>query len=440
MMGRLFWKIFLWYLLALLLLGAALVASIRFSTEIDDTQESFLVRTLTQRLNAIATIMEHGGPDAVRDFLSKSESMPLQVWVLDADNKDLAGRRYPLWLRLADPVRLLSREVHDAQGNTYQLVIYRPIVVERRLDRNGFVKASGWTSIAVILLLGACACAWLAWYISRPVRLLHSATIAMSDGVGRAPITPSLGRRHDELTDLAREFDRMSSIVEANQLAQKQLINDISHELRSPLTRLRLQIGLLEKKLDAEQVQHLERMDREVSRLDELVEQVLTMARMETFKDEPLQDYVDLVVLLEELTRVIELEAKAKECRLKLACAQKELVISASKELLRRAIENVLRNAVQHSVPGSTISASLNVYPDYCEILVQDGGQGLDPTLLESIFKPFFRADPSRKSKQGHGLGLAIAKRAVTLHRGLISARNHEQGGLAVTIKLPLIG
>ena len=384
--------------------------------------------------------MEYGGPEAVRDFLSKSGSMPLQVWVLDADNKDLAGRRYPLWLRLADPDRLLSREVHDAQGNTYQLVIYRPIVVERRLSQGGFLKTSGWTSIAVILLLGAGACAWLAWYISRPVRLLQSATVAMSDGTRRAPVTPRLGRRHDELADLAKAFDRMSSTVEANQLAQKQLINDISHELRSPLTRLRLQIGLLEKQLDVQQMQHLGRMDREVSRLDELVDQVLTMARMETFKDEPLQDYVDLVVLLEELTRTIELEAKVKECHLQLACAPKELVISASKELLRRAIENVLRNAVQHSVPGSTISACLNVYPDHCEILVQDGGEGLEPALLESIFEPFFRADLSRKAKQGHGLGLAIAKRAVNLHRGSISARNHEQGGLELTIKLPIIG
>ncbi|MCU7843271.1 MAG: HAMP domain-containing histidine kinase [Candidatus Thiodiazotropha sp. (ex Monitilora ramsayi)] len=439
-MGRLFWKIFLWFLLALVLLGAALVGSIRFSTEIDDEHETFLVRTLTQRLNAIATIMEHGGPDVVRDFLSKSESMPLRVWVLDADNKDLVGRRSPLWLRLADPARLLSREVHDAQGNTYQLVIYRPIAVERRLSRGAVVSsAPGWMPFAVILLLGASACAWLAWYISRPVRLLQSATLAMSDGTRRTPIIPKLGRRHDELADLARAFDSMSSIVEANQLAQKQLINDISHELRSPLTRLRLQIGLLEKQLDVEQVQKLERMDKEVSRLDELVEQVLTMARMETFKDEPLQDYVDLVVLLGELTRAIELEAKAKDCHLQLVCTPSELVISASKELLRRAIENVLRNAVQHSVPGSTISACLNVYPDNCEISVQDGGEGVEPALLESIFEPFFRADPSRKAKQGVGLGLAIAKRAVNLHRGSISARNHEQGGLTVTIRLPLV-
>ncbi|MCG8428037.1 MAG: ATP-binding protein, partial [Chromatiales bacterium] len=424
-MGRLFWKIFLWFLAVLLLLIATLLWNLRYSSNLNGEHDTILSRALNQRLDAVAAIMQYGGPDAVSDFLRSSTPTPLRLWVLDENNKDLLGRRYPLRLRLIDPAQLISREVKDATGKTYRLVIFRPIVIERRwLGTSNTPNNATWPSLLIILVSSALACAWLAWYISRPVRLLREAAQALTTGETKTSITQKLGRRRDELTDLAAEFDHMAAVLDANQQTLRQLLNDVSHELRSPLTRLRLQVGLLEQGGQSISSEQLARMDRELSRLDDLVNQVLTMARMEADVSYQLTDYVDLVALLQDLVNDISLEAESKNVTLTGTSELDELILPANQELLRRALENVLRNAVHHTPPGKAITAYLSGDADHCEIRIHDSGPGIEPDKLDKIFQPFFRADNSRSHNGGYGLGLAIAQRAIRLHHGEVSAHN----------------
>ena len=438
-MGRLFWKIFLWFLGVLLLLTAAMLWSLRYNTTSQSDNDTLLSRSLNQRLDAVAAIMQYGGPDAVRDFLRNSTQTPLRLWVQDQNGEELLGRHFPLILNPADPSQLISRKAEDDSGNEYRLIIRRPIILEQRLT--GATNPSGrtaWAPLLAILIGSALACAWLAWYISRPVRLMRSAVRSLAAGEHKEPVAANLGRRRDELTELATEFDKMAKAIDANQQALRQLLHDVSHELRSPLTRLRLQLGLLEQSGEGSDPEQLAGMDRNLSRLDDLINQVLTMARMEAGDHYQLADYVDITALLGELIDEIRIEAEAKGCRLTAAIPPDERIIPANQELLRRALENVLRNAVRHTLPGQPVTANLTVETEYCEIQIRDKGPGIDPDKLTRIFQPFFRADDARNHTEGFGLGLAIAQRAIRLHQGDITAHNRTDGGLEMVIQLPL--
>ena len=439
MMGRLFWKIFLWFLAVLLLLIAAMLWSLRFNNTTQSDSDTLLNRSFNQRLDAVAAIMQHGGPDAVRDFLRNSTQTPLRIWVLDQNDEELLGRRFPLRLSLADLSQIISRKIEDKSGKEYRLIIRRPRILEQRLS--GATNASShtaWAPLLIILFSSALACAWLAWYISRPVRLMRTAVRSLTAGENKEPITEKLGRRRDELTELAVEFDKMAKVIDANQQALRQLLHDVSHELRSPLTRLRLQVGLLEQSGEGKDPEQLARMDRNLTRLDDLINQVLTMARMEAGDHYQLADYVDITVLLRELIDDIRIEAEAKGCRLTTAIPPDERIIPANQELLRRALENVLRNAVYHTPPGQPISAELTVQAEYCEIRIRDKGPGIDPDKLARIFQPFFRVDDARNPTKGFGLGLAIAQRAIRIHRGDVTANNLTDGGLEMVIRIPV--
>ena len=167
-------------------------------------------------------------------------------------------------------------------------------------------------------------------------------------------------------------------------------------------------------------------------RLDGMIGEVLTLARLESGVPQSQDDYLDLVALLQSLVEDARFENDSHLITLHIATAE-ECVLACRGELLWRAFDNLLRNALQHTPAGAMVMVGLDEEADWYRITVQDTGPGIPPELMDEVFEPFHHAGDTR----GHGLGLAIAKRAIEAHRGTIGAENVAEGGLRLTIRLP---
>jgi len=276
----------------------------------------------------------------------------------------------------------------------------------------------------------------LAWYLSRPLHHLRWALHSLTEGNFDTRVTPLMGRRRDEIVDLADEFDRMAAQLQRLTEARQQLLHDVSHELRSPITRLQVAAGLL--KQDPSQAATLiERIQREAERIDELLEELLTLYRLEAGAETPLTDTVDVIELLKSIAEDAEFEAKSA-ARSVAIDAPGRFVAAVNGELIYRALENIVRNAVKFTLPGTTVEivARTNDAATELVVTVSDRGPGVPRDKLESIFEAFTRVEGSEATR-GAGLGLAIARRAVTLHGGRIDAMLREGGGLTLTVKIP---
>jgi two-component system OmpR family sensor kinase len=276
--------------------------------------------------------------------------------------------------------------------------------------------------------------AWLAWYFSRPIRNLRTAFDAVANGKLDTRIGPSMGGRHDELSDLGHDFDRMASRLEGLMDAQRRLLHDVSHELRSPLARLQVATDLIQQQPERA-AEFISRLERDTGRIDALVGELLMLARLDSGMAGKMDQRVDLHEMLDHIASDANFEAASRQCTVK-ANVPENMQVKGNQELLFRALENVVRNAVLHSPAGKRvdISAKQDVSGQWV-ITVADEGSGVSPSELETIFEPFFRGK-TEGSFSGYGLGLAITQRVVQAHGGTVKAANREEGGLAVTIIL----
>jgi two-component system, OmpR family, sensor kinase len=276
----------------------------------------------------------------------------------------------------------------------------------------------------------------LAWYFARPIRTLRAAFDQVANGRLDTRIGFSIGGRKDELADLGQDFDRMASRLQGLMEAQRRLLHDISHELRSPLARLQAATDLMQQQPNRA-AEFISRLERDTGRIDALVGELLTLARLDSGMAGKMDETVDVSELLDHIATDARFEAKAKQCRVD-AEIPENIRIKGNQELLFRALENVVRNALLHSPPGKRIalSAMQDTFTKEWRITVFDEGSGVLPSELETIFEPFFRGK-SGSGHAGYGLGLAITQRVVQAHGGRVVASNRSEGGLAVTIMLP---
>jgi signal transduction histidine kinase len=253
---------------------------------------------------------------------------------------------------------------------------------------------------------------------------------------GAGDLTARVGlRRNDEIGDVVQAFDQMADRIETLVTAERRLLQDISHELRSPLARLSLAAELVRTSPDRDAA--VVRVNQEIDRLTDLSESLLQVTREEGDWTAHRLENVGLDTLIRKLVQDSEIEAAARHCNFVVTGASHQQM-RAHPELLRRAIENIFRNAIWHAPAGSTIEVALNDTTMNASVSVRDYGPGVPPETLSQIFRPFFRVDNSRDTATGGvGLGLAIAQRAVHVHRGQIWAENAEPG-LRVCIDLPL--
>ena len=426
-------------------IGVSLVGFFATSRLIDDRRPprpDMMDRTQALQNEGARKALEDGGSDELARYLQRlNELFAAEHFFVDANGRDLVDGTD----RSAILARARTKGQHrhgpggDGPGtfsNTLPFVVTtrpadggpRLLVVVPPKPPGGadFFPYYLWILLVVVLLGYA-----LAVHLARPLRRLRVAV----DRFGRGDLATRIGStRADEIGELGRSFDRMAGRIETLMAAERRLLQDVSHELRSPLARLGYAIEL--GRSGGDPAVALDRIKRDVDRLSNLVGELLQLTTAEGDPDARVVEPVDLDELLGDLADDCGLEAQAKGCRL-VATLDPTAPILGDRELLRRAVENVLRNAIRHAPDGTAIDFELRSGPESATIAVRDRGPGVPDGALTRIFQPFFRVDDDRsRTGGGVGLGLAIARRAVDLHHGRIEAEN-ARPGLRVVIELP---
>jgi len=284
--------------------------------------------------------------------------------------------------------------------------------------------------VAVVGLL----CFALARYIARPVEVLQEAAKRAAQGDLSVRVAPQLAPRKDELVSLAEEFDLMTARIETLLRSQRQMLGDISHELRSPLTRLGVALELAQ---DGDR-EAMQQMTAEIQKLDALIEQILTLNRLDAGEQWAELEPTDLRTVLTEIARDANYEGRSRNVSVDLNVGA--VTLTANPALLKSCIENIVRNALRYSPENGRVELSSTVIGDReVSITVRDRGPGVPAEALPRLFEPFYRVAESRsESSGGRGLGLSISQRAALVHGGSIAARNREGGGLEIEVRIPL--
>jgi signal transduction histidine kinase len=434
-----FTKIVLWFILLVAvslvgLMGTSLLMSARLSGR--DTNPP---RLNTLFLDDARRAYEEGGATQLAAYLTRLDAYSeSQYFLTDGrgidlltgeDRSDVRRARKPLVYRFL-PSWLLSTTEPIVRVRVSDDRRYRLITVLPPRPRPGL-----WESLQYFLWLPiviGVSCYLLAVHLASPLRSLRR--VVERFGRGELGVRFHLARK-DEIGELARSFNWMADHIATLLSAERRLLQDVSHELRSPLARLGFAVELAKTSDNRDAA--LARIRKEADRLNSLVDELLRLTRSEGDPAARNLEEIELANLVEDLMADCRVEAEAQGCRL-VSRINHSAFLLGDRELIRRACENVLRNAIRHSPATSSIEVALSVRDDLATIAIRDQGPGVPPEALAEIFKPFYRVEKSReRTSGGLGLGLAIASRAVALHKGRMTARNAEPG-LIVEIELPV--
>lgn len=499
-MRQLFWRIFAltWAASVTLILAIAWITSNNFENEkIPGLGITRLESVLNEHLRRANRVLRDDGIVGLKAMLGESLDFGrVSIWVLDAEHHDLAGRTVPPEVLAATiaPVadaqglsanRMRLRNLTAADGTHYTAVArFQGSRVLRTLYRH---PATFWAHVGIAMAISACISLLLAAYITLPLSRIRASARRVARGDLSAQVGDLKFGRSAEMLALAHEFDQMTARLRELVEGQRRLIRDVSHEMRSPLSRLRVALELARASisvapnepirgssehaesgarpdsaspnraaapsigerdvlsrgdlragpLSGDAATQLDRIEREAERLEEMIAQAIQLSRMETTTPSKIED-VSLDLLIADIAGDAAFEAQARPCALHIAQSA-PLAVRAEPDLLASAIENVVRNAVKYTAPETTVSIRLDRFDAQARLRVRDCGPGVADGDCVRIFEPYYRTDAARqRSSGGSGLGLAIAKRAVERQGGRIHATNADGGGLEVEILLPL--
>ena len=410
----------------------------------------------TTALNDAVNVYEEGGESQLRQYLDNLESTQhLRAFLFDEKGIEVSGRPVPDWaIRLATggprmprdgfiipapPVQRDSRASSDGK-HRYTLVLGLPPGPRVFFGPRGMPVPG----LIIAIISSGLVCYLLSWYLTKPIVRLRAATQQLAAGDLTARAGAPASTRRDEVAGLMRDFDAMAERLETLLKAQSRLLNDISHELRSPLARLNVALGLARQRSAGENADMMERIELEASRLNELIGRILTLARLEDGEQRVPQTPVPLDELVLNVAEDAEFEAQARHCHVHTVIPEGDWGVRGNASLLHSAVENVVRNAIRYTQERTSVEIELSSEPGAqgpeAVLKVNDCGSGVPPQALEKLFEPFYRLDDARERQTGGvGLGLAITERAVRFHGGRVTARNRHEGGLQIEIRLPLI-
>ncbi len=457
-MHSLFSRVFVAFWIAILafVLVATAITAINFAADANEP------RSVTR--NA-ANVLREEGLDGLKEWLAARNARysGQRTLIVDPSGRDILGQALPRRMRPRPPREELEfgppppdeelRERHlppsarerprrgppgaviRADDGTAYMVLFDPPP-----RRSAFSPPFSDTARAVLLALAISISGFVSYLlarsISRPLENLQRTARTLADGQLGARTAPAVGARRDEIGALAREFDTMAERLAAMVAARQQLLRDLSHELRSPLARLRMAVDLAQQP-GADPARQFERIEREGGRLETLIAQILAYARLErdpaTLERKP----VDILEILRQVVLDAEYESQSVPGRISLCAPGSVAEFRADAQLLHAAFDNVLRNALLHGGAGPI---EIDVLDDAAAISVsiRDHGPGVPPPELDRIFEPFYRVqDESARAPKGSGIGLAVAAKAVQLHGGTLVAENAPEGGLRMTFTLP---
>lgn len=410
----------------------------------------------------------------LNEFSSKIKIMEFQNWeeVIKRFNKRQARRnnKYALWIKDLDTSQIkrsttknneeltkfvnttsftdhatwqfqsyrLTGPINVTQDQReFQLFISRPTKMPPHISM-AFKRLPVWARITIPALVSFLLCWWLARTLSRPISNIAKVATEIGEGNLSSRVTEEANRK-DELGGLARTFNTMTSKLEQSMTSQQRLLGDVSHELRSPLTRLQMALGLLQTAADNPSMheKYLARCELEVSRLDEMIGNVLSLSRLENTLQHSHFEPCDITQLLRMLIEDARFYAQDKSVTISFY-QECSVMVEADAQLLSSALGNIINNAVKHTPEKSVVDVSIKRNNSSISIIISDNGKGVPESALTHLFEPFYRVNEARdRSSGGTGLGLAIAKQAIELHQGTITAKNKDNCGLEVTVELP---
>ncbi len=397
---------------------------------------------------------QKGGSTAARTYLwNLRQAQNVRAFVFNEQGEEIAGRKPPEWITKVErgethtadsflgrlrTIQFLRLTMASSDGHRYTMVTELPPGQPAVFGPRGVPGLA----LGIGVISSGIVCFFLARYLTSPVVRLRAATQKLAGGDLTARAGASGLRRYDEMAGLVRDFDGMAERLEMLVKTQSRLLHAVSHELRSPLARLNVALALARKRTDPEAQSALDRVERESTRLNELIERLLTIARLES-GDDALQKYpVRLKNLIAEIAKDAEFEAQSRKCRVETVIAD-DCIVAGDANLLHSAIENVVRNATRYTREGTNVQVRLEQAegPDgpLAVVQVTDSGPGVPEEALDKVFRPFYRIDDSRGRRTGGvGLGLSITEHSVRLHGGAVKAANRPEGGLLVEMRLPL--
>jgi len=436
-MGSLFTKIFLAFWLAAVLLGGAMFLGER---SLGDRELEIAEHRLAAHAETAATLYQEQGLPAVANWLLSLQREDDRNIVLfdERGNLPFSQRHSPRMERRLDAQALqpgVSRVgpgrylVVAALGETTPRYYLASLVSLERQHR-----LTPGTRILLAILITGLISLGLAAMLTRPIRRLRLAAQQMAGGDLSVRVG---GRGKDEVAELARDFDVMAERLREMLESQRRLLSDVSHELRSPLARLRVALELLEKSGNGERA--IQRIGKEADELERLVSNLLSLARLESGQSTLERKQVSLQQILENVVNDAEFEAAAREKHVTLQ-VERDFTLKGDPVLLRAAIENVVRNAVRHTAEQSTVTVRLGLVRDGALVEVCDQGEGVPEAELSRMFEAFTRIGEARdRHSGGFGLGLSIASQVMAAHGGRISAANRSEGGLCVSLHFSTI-
>jgi two-component system sensor histidine kinase CpxA len=409
----------------------------------------------TTILNDAVANYEEGGEAQLRQYMEGVESSQhVRAYLFDELGNEVSRRGAPDWamrvaaggprsprdgfLIPAPPAQRDSRASSDGK-HRYTLVLGLPPGPRVFFGPRGLPVPG----LIIAIISSGLVCYFLSWYMTKPIVRLRAATRQLAAGDLTARSGAPISKQRDEVAGLMRDFDAMAERLELLVKAQSRLLNDISHELRSPLARLNVALGLTRQRAGVESADMLDRIELEASRLNELIGRILTLARLEDGEQRVPQTPVPLGELVAGVAEDAEFEAQARHCHVRTMIPEGDWGVRGNDSLLHSAVENVVRNAVRYTQEGSSVEIALTSEKRgsgaEAVLRVSDSGPGVPEDALEKLFQPFYRLDDARgRLTGGVGLGLAITERAVRFHGGKVAAFNRAEGGLMVEIRLPL--
>ncbi|MDX1913961.1 MAG: ATP-binding protein [Methylophilus sp.] len=478
MLSRLYWKFFLFFFLAQLTTAFGVGVFILF----DIDRQSKNIRSIDHSpiaqsfITAAISTLQLGGEDALKQLLSRwrDDHVAEELYVLRADGKEILSRNVEALL--AEDAKNIKQSKQSSltkvkleNGTEYQFFVVAPRG-RHFFPREGAPSPPGLDSLGTAppfnggapppnerlpmnawmglitafpikgLLIGTLAsiffAAILAWYFLKPIKNLRHAFQEAASGNLNVQVAEKMGSRNDELSDLGRHFDHMVTRINALLKAEKRLLHHVSHELRSPLARIHMALGLATQN-QARIGSSIDRIELEANRMEKLIGELLELSRFESGIVEIKKESFVLNDILETIVEDAALEASAKRIKILLDAAS-SLVVMGQQDLLYRAIENVVRNAIKYGPSESEIKLLCQYEQGRKWVLVEvvDQGTGVLETELEDIFKPFVRGYSSSQN-EGHGVGLAITKQVIEAHGGEVVAKNLKPFGFSVLMKIP---
>ena len=450
-MYSLFWKIFLtfWFTILIVELSTAWITVDLSEYEIHPILEKENDKFIASSTEAVSILTSEGLP-GLRTWLQQDQNLKgvAEIFGINQRHEEVINRPLPSTVK----VILDNDYANQTLSDHYQPIKHMLRFSTTTPDGDDYLVISLFEHppliqylfapqrVALGVLVSGLICFLLASYFTSPLTRLRRSTAMLTLGEFDTTSLQQLRNRNDEFGALAVDFEKMADRMHDLLNTQKQLLRDISHELRSPLARIRVALGLARNKYQSNDLEEHDRIEMEIERLEFLIRELLTFVKIDPNNAIPMSN-VDICELLEHVVTDAryELQQATISQKINLYCPG-TIDIYADAHLLHRAIENIIRNAGYYSPNNSTITIRCSLRKTSIQIIIEDEGPGIPEDMLEKIFQPFVRVSTARESDTGgSGIGLAIAKRIVDTHKGTISANNKTGSqGLMVKVCLPL--